>query len=143
MKRHSSCKETPNLFRLFLVPVPLYRAQSCTGKPTSVFCLFKGALELLKRNNILKASFPSFLHPLMSLRSWLKQIPHPVVLVLQIGRFNGENMEPQREQYQRIHAAGPPALYTRRGPRCTEQQRRDILGLECKQKPQVLQVSVC
>lgn len=46
-------------------------------------------------------------------------------------------MEPQREQQRRLHAARAQALYTGRGARRPQQQRRDLAGLERKRAPPV------
>lgn len=45
-------------------------------------------------------------------------------------------MEPQWKQHKWLYAAGTSTLYTRRRAGCTEQQRRDITGLERKSKQQ-------
>lgn len=55
----------------------------------------------------------------------------------QLWRFHREDMEPQREQQRRLHAARAQALYTGRGARRPQQQRRDLAGLERKRAPPV------
>lgn len=55
----------------------------------------------------------------------------------QLWRLHREDMEPQREQQRRLHAARAQALYTGRGARRPQQQRRDLAGLERKRAPPV------
>lgn len=58
---------------------------------------------------------------------------------LQVWRFHSADMEPEREQHERLHAAGAAALHPGRGAGRAQQQGRDIARLECKcswQSPQ-------
>lgn len=51
----------------------------------------------------------------------------------QVWRFNGSDMEPEREQQQQLHPAGFETLHSRGRPGCPQQQRCHLIRLECKQ----------
>lgn len=50
--------------------------------------------------------------------------------VVQVWRFDGADLEPEREQHERLHAAGAAALHPGRGAGCAQQQGRHLAGLE-------------
>lgn len=51
---------------------------------------------------------------------------------VQVRGLDSKNLEPEREQLRRLHPAGAAPLHPRRRPRCAEQQRRHLTGLECE-----------
>lgn len=52
--------------------------------------------------------------------------------VVQVWRFDSADLEPEREQHERLHAAGAAALHPRGRAGCAQQQGRDLAGLERK-----------